>query len=130
MLLNFLFVLFSYRFDVVLRDLEMYFAEAIKIPPSGPLTTVSLSNQNTFPTRPKRAYSRDSDDESSVNADDLTRRSSAAHRMTDGSKEIEMRGSVSKPKLTNRKMLPAYVNGKQLTARLAYVSFRFCVFRL
>lgn len=106
----------------MLRDLETYFAEAIKIPPATPLSASSLSNQPTAPTRPQRSYSHDSDDESSVNADDLTRRSSAAVRMTEGTKEIEMRVSTTKPNLASRKMLPAYLNGKQLTSRLAYVS--------
>lgn len=114
--------LFLCRFDALLRDLETYFSEAIKIPPSVPLISTTLPSPGSAQNIPKRSYSRDSDDESSVNNEDLTRRSSAAARMTDGSKEIEMRASVSKPNLTSRKFLPSFVNGKQLTTRLAYVS--------
>ena len=103
----------------MLRDLENYFSEAIKIPPVGFLSSGALAKQQGPHGAVKRSYSHDSDDETSVNADDLTRRSSAASTM---GKEIELRPSVSKPNLAGRKMAPAYLNGKQLTARLAYVS--------
>lgn len=114
-----------FRFDILLRDLENYFSEAIKVPPTPIITANSLARQQGLHGTPKRSYSHDSDDETSVNADDLARRSSAAAHVAENVKEIELRPSLSRPNLAGRKSSSAYLNGKQLTARLAYVSLTF-----